>query len=226
MIIKVCGMRNIDNIKDAVRAGADWIGLIFWEKSPRYVLQHPKDNEPTTRRSTTNRDVASLKQCKRIGVFVNESPQNIITQIENYNLDIVQLHGEEDNSMIENMRKRIVCNNSRNVKIIKAISVRNEDDITTCNKYDKLVDYFLFDTKTPKKGGSGKHFDWDVLNDYNGETPFLLSGGIGPEDAVKVKYFNHPKLLGIDLNSKFETEPAMKDIEKLRLFINQIRQIG
>lgn len=134
-------------------------------------------------------------------------PQNIVTQVFNYHLDIVQLHGNESPVMIDNLRRTIDPDIRKGIKIMKAISVKYEEDIKRCNDYEGYVDYFLFDTKTPLKGGSGEKFDWSVLQAYDGPTPFLLSGGIGPDDVERVRDFNHPRCIGIDLNSKFEKEP-------------------
>jgi phosphoribosylanthranilate isomerase len=108
--------------------------------------------------------------------------------------------------------------------LIKAISVSGQDDIATYKAYEGLVDYFLFDTKCPTVGGSGRQFDWSVLSAYDGETPFLLSGGIGPNDAERVKAFHHPKCIGIDLNSRFEIAPGMKDVAALRKFLNELNR--
>jgi phosphoribosylanthranilate isomerase len=110
------------------------------------------------------------------------------------------------------------------VKVIKAISVSSRDDIAAYKDYADCVDYFLFDTKCPSVGGSGQQFDWSVLDAYDGEVPFLLSGGIGPDDAERVSNFHHPKCIGIDLNSKFETEPAMKDVAAIGKFLNELHR--
>ena len=112
------------------------------------------------------------------------------------------------------------------LKIIKAFNVNENFDFETTLPYEKVADYFLFDTKTPLHGGSGQKFDWRLLDKYTGHIPFLLSGGIGPDDAEEILKINHPKLTGIDVNSGFEDEPGVKNIEKLKNFIDQIKDLN
>jgi phosphoribosylanthranilate isomerase len=150
-------------------------------------------------------------------------PQNIVTRVVNYELDIVQLHGSESPVMIDNLRRTLDPDIHPGIQIMKALSIASEEDLKRYQDYVGHVDYFLFDTKTPLVGGSGKQFDWSILEDYDGDVPFLLSGGIGPDDVARVKSFHHPKMLGIDLNSRFETAPAVKDVEQLRSFVNELR---
>ena len=185
-----------------------WMGFIFWPKSSRYVSE---------------RAAYLPTKCKRVGVFVDDMPQSIVTRVYNYDLDYVQLHGEESKEMIENFRRTVDPDIKPGIKIIKTISVGCKDDIQKYKEYVGVVDMFLFDTKCACDGGSGKSFDWSILNDYDGEIPFLLSGGIGPDDVEKVKAFQHPQFAGIDLNSCFETEPGVKDVEKLKTFISQFK---
>ena len=224
MIIKVCGMRNAVNIKAAEEAGADWIGLIFHKDSPRFVSMYSSlagiipDYAPS---SLSRNDKDNIS--KRVGVFVDDMPQTIVTMVVNFHLDMVQLHGNESRIMIENLRRTIEPDIHPGLKIIKAISISSKEDVMRYKEYEGSVDYLLFDTKCATSGGSGKRFEWSVLEAYDGNTPFLLSGGIGPEDIDNVKAFRHPMMAGIDLNSKFETEPGIKDIEKLKLFIRKIR---
>ena len=125
--------------------------------------------------------------------------------------------------MIDNLKRTLIPDIAPNIKVIKALSVASKEDVARSKDYEGLVDLFLFDTRCPTMGGSGKQFDWDVLSAYNGHTPFLLSGGIGPDDAERVRQFDHPMLAGIDLNSRFETEPGRKDVDLLRTFIQQVR---
>ena len=217
-------MRNADNIKAAEEAGADWIGLIFHKDSPRFVSMYSSlagiipDYAPS---SLSRNDKDNIS--KRVGVFVDDMPQTIVTMVVNFHLDMVQLHGNESRIMIENLRRTIEPDIHPGLKIIKAISISSKEDVMRYKEYEGSVDYLLFDTKCATSGGGGKHFDWSVLEAYDGNTPFLLSGGIGPEDIDNVKAFRHPMMAGIDLNSKFETEPGIKDIEKLKLFIRKIR---
>lgn len=226
MIIKVCGLRDADNIAEVSRLGVDWIGFIFWSESPRYVSQisshagiihdYPsleKDGQP----HSSNRP-------RRVGVFVDDMPQNIVARVYNYDLDIVQLHGSESPVMIDNLRRTLDPDIRPDIKIMKAISVGSESDVAKYREYEGHVDYFLFDTKTPLVGGSGSKFDWSVLDGYDGQTPFILSGGISPDDVERVRAFDNPRCIGIDVNSKFETSPAVKDIDKLRTFVNAVRQ--
>lgn len=205
MIIKVCGMRDADNIREVEKLGIDWMGFIFWPKSSRYVSERP----------------AYLPQkCKRVGVFVDAAIDDIRQHIADYCLDIIQLHGHESIDFIRSLRS--LCGDS--IAIIKAFNIATKEDLAATAPYDGLVDYFLFDTKGPSVGGNGEKFDWTVLADYDGETPFLLSGGIGSDDAERIMSFNHPKCIGIDLNSRFEIEPGIKDIVKLKTFLNYGKQ--
>ena len=220
MIIKVCGMRDGENIREVSALGVDWIGLIFWEKSPRNVTMIPTHAGIMPDRSSLNPSPVTCHYHKRVGVFVDEMAQNIITRVVNFQLDLVQLHGHETPTLIRNLRRTLA--DIRPVKVIKAISVSSRDDIAAYKDYAECVDYFLFDTKCPSVGGSGQQFDWSVLEAYDGEVPFLLSGGIGPDDAERVRNFHHSKCVGIDLNSRFETEPGLKDITKLKQFLEQL----
>jgi Phosphoribosylanthranilate isomerase len=198
MIIKVCGMREADNIRKIEALGIDLIGFIFWPKSSRYVSERPA-YLPT--------------QCKRVGVFVDEDIETVKHIADEYALDYIQLHGHESPEY---------CIQLQGFHLIKAISVSSRDDIATYKAYEGFVDYLLFDTKCTSVGGSGQQFDWNVLSTYDGNTPFLLSGGIGPNDAEHIKAFRHPKCIGIDLNSRFEIAPGLKDINKLKTFIKSI----
>ena len=161
---------------------------------------------------------------KFVGVFVNDMPQNIVTAVYNYHLSYVQLHGDESPVMIDNLRRTLVPDIVPQIKIIKAISVSSAEDLKRCEQYEGHVDLFLFDTKCKGYGGSGQKYDWSVLEAYTGQTPFLLSGGIGPDDADRLRDFHHPQCVGIDLNSKFETTPGMKDINLLQNFLHQLNK--
>lgn len=212
-------MRDADNIRDISALGVDMIGLIFYPPSPRYVQQFSSgagiipDYAPDMGKTPL-----------RVGVFVDDMPQNIVTRVYNYKLDYIQLHGNEPRETLENLRATIDPDIKPKIKIIKAISVSSAEDIKIYKEYVGAADLFLFDTKCKTVGGSGEQFDWQVLEQYDGETPFLLSGGIGPDDAERVKSFHHPQCIGIDLNSKFEIEPALKDVEKLKKFLEMIKE--
>ena len=197
----------MDNIRQAGMAGMDWMGMIFWQKSARYV-----DNPDTAK--------AIPEGVKKVGVFVNELPENIVEKADKYSLDIIQLHGSEEVDTIRELRLRL-----HDKVFVKAISVSQTEDIRLAEMYDKEVDYLLFDTKCKSVGGSGRQFEWSILQNYKGDTPFLLSGGIGPDDAENVKAFKHPMMAGIDLNSKFELSPGLKDVEKLSAFIAETRKV-
>ena len=199
-MIKVCGMRDAENIRDVESLGIDLMGFIFWPRSSRYGAERPA-YLPT--------------KCKRVGVFVDEELETIRRIADDYALDYIQLHGHES---------REYCAQLNGLKLIKAISVSGHDDIATYKTYESLVDYFLFDTKCPSVGGSGQQFDWSVLSAYDSSTPFLLSGGIGPDDAERVKAFHHSKCIGIDLNSRFELSPGLKDVAALQKFLNEINR--
>jgi phosphoribosylanthranilate isomerase len=148
--------------------------------------------------------------------------QEIITKVVNFQLDLVQLHGHETPTLIRNLRRTLDPDIRPGIRFIKAISIARPEDLDAWKEYEDCVDYFLFDTKCPTVGGSGQQFDWSVLNRYDGQRPFLLSGGIGPDDAARIRSFHHPKCIGIDLNSRFETAPAYKDAESLAKFANKL----
>ena len=212
-------MRDADNIRDISALGVDMIGLIFYPPSPRYVQQFSSgagiipDYAPDMGKTPL-----------RVGVFVDDMPQNIVTRVYNYKLDYIQLHGNEPRETLENLRATIDPDIKPKIKIIKAISVSSAEDIKKYKEYVGAVDFFLFDTECKTVGGSGEQFDWQVLQAYDGDVPFLLSGGIGPDDAERIKNFHHPKCIGIDLNSKFEIEPALKDVEKLKQFLVKVKK--
>ncbi|MBL1008855.1 MAG: phosphoribosylanthranilate isomerase [Escherichia coli] len=224
MVIKVCGMRDAQNIREVSQLGVDMIGMIFYPKSPRYVEMQSSHAGiiPDYAKEDIGVSVSS-KTPARVGVFVDDMVQNIVTRVVNYHLDYVQLHGNEPREMCENLRSTLDPDIRPGIKIIKAISVSDASDIQKYKEYVGAVDLFLFDTKCKTVGGSGQQFDWQVLEQYDGEVPFLLSGGIGPEDASRLHAFHHPKCIGIDLNSRFEIEPGVKDVEKLKGFLNEMQ---
>lgn len=232
LLIKVCGMRDADNISEVSQLDIDLMGFIFWQGSKRCVKMIPSRagmipdySEERLRSASLCESAPAVKPegIRRVGVFVDEMPQTIITAIYNYRLQYVQLHGQESPVMIENLKRTLIPDIAPDIQVIKAISVAGKDDVARYKDYEGLADLFLFDTRCPTVGGSGRQFDWDVLSAYDGHTPFLLSGGIGPDDAGRVRQFDHPMLAGIDLNSRFETEPGLKDVERLRNFISQVR---
>ena len=223
MVIKVCGMRDAQNIREVSQLGVDMIGMIFYPKSPRYVEMQSSHAGIIPDYVKEDINIKSAKSPARVGVFVDDMVQNIVTRVVNYHLDYIQLHGNEPREMCENLRLTLDPDIRPGIKIIKAISVSDASDIQKYKEYVGAVDLFLFDTKCKTVGGSGQQFDWQVLEQYDGEVPFLLSGGIGPEDASRIHAFHHPKCIGIDLNSRFEIEPGVKDVEKLKEFLNEIQ---
>lgn len=223
MVIKVCGMRDARNIREVSQLGVDMIGMIFYPKSPRYVEMQSSHAGIIPDYVKEDINIKSAKSPARVGVFVDDMVQNIVTRVVNYRLDYVQLHGNEPREMCENLRLTLDPDIRPGIKIIKAISVSDASDIQKYKEYVGAVDLFLFDTKCKTVGGSGQQFDWQVLEQYDGEVPFLLSGGIGPEDASRLHAFHHPKCIGIDLNSRFEIKPGVKDVEKLKGFLNEIQ---
>lgn len=200
-IIKVCGMTEADNIRAIEQLGVDMIGFIFYPKSPRCLCEKPQ---------------YLPLQAKRIGVFVNESKENILMYADRFSLNYIQLHGNESPDYC-----RTLHNNG--LRLIKAFSISLPKDLFDVSDYDGLCNYYLFDTKTPQYGGSGNQFDWNILHRYNGSTPFLLSGGINPYSVKAIKEFHHPRLAGIDLNSRFETAPGLKDVERIEIFLKELR---
>lgn len=213
-------MRDPENIRAVTSLGVDLIGLIFYKKSSRYVSQINTNAGIIPDRVSDDMVKDDTSEVSRVGVFVDEMMQTIVTRAYNFQLDYIQLHGDESVTYIDNLRRTLDPDIRPGIKIIKAISITNADDLKKAALYEGHVDLLLFDTKCPTVGGSGEQFDWSVLDGYDGQLPFILSGGIGPEDVEKVKAFHHDKCIGIDLNSKFETAPAVKDIEKLRQFVN------
>jgi len=198
-------MRDADNIHQLDEARiADWMGFIFFGKSSRHVKALP-DCMP--------------QNSKRVGVFVNEQIEEIVSRTEEFDLDIIQLHGHESIDYCRELKGKL----ADGTKLVKTFQISTTDDLASCAEYEQYVDYFLFETKCENYGGSGKQFDWNILDSYRDSTPFILTGGIGPEDVEKVNAFQHPKCIGIDLNSKFETAPAYKDIDLLKNFIKQIK---
>lgn len=195
-------MRDAENIRQVEKLGIDWMGFICWpERISRYV-----DTTP-----------CYLPSIPRVGVFVNPTLRFVNEKVSQLGLSIVQLHGTESPDFCQQVAAEMP------VRVMKAISISDEADLTKAQDYQEAAHYLLFDTKSPKVGGSGHRFRWEILDQYQGQLPFLLAGGIGPDDAEAVKHFSHPRMMGIDLNSKFETEPAMKDASKLKEFINKIR---
>ena len=198
-------MREPDNIRNVAKTGVTWMGMIFWPKSSRYV-------------SDLSAADAIPDGITRVGVFVNQPNEEIARIADICCLDIIQLHGSESVADIMKLRKML----PEDTKVMKAISVSEANDVKKADSYADVVDFLLFDTKCQTVGGSGKQFDWSVLDGYNGDLPFLLCGGIGPHDADRLASDHHPKMIGIDLNSRFEIAPGIKAAAPLASFIKEV----
>ena len=206
MRIKVCGMKDPQNISRLADLKPDYMGLIFYPKSKRYVESIDKEV------------LRSLPDTIRlVGVFVNEEIAVIVKKVVDYGLSAVQLHGAESPEFCRLLKESLLgSQRNSNIELIKAFGVDSAFDFADLKPYDELVDYFLFDTKTPEHGGSGLSFDWNILKKYDRRKPFFLSGGLSPANLSGLSNLNLDSLYALDLNSKFETEPGIKDIESLR----------
>lgn len=198
-------MRDPENISGVVAVSPDYIGFIFYPKSPRFV-----GFEPVPEISLLVPD-----SIKKVGVFVNELPETILQVCSDWKLDAVQLHGQEPPEVCQQIKQS-------GQMVFKAFSVDERFNPNQLLPYAGVCDYFLFDTKGQLPGGTGKKFDWQLLDDYQFDVPFFLSGGIRPDDADRIKKVSHPQLAGIDLNSGFEYEPGLKNIEKLNEFVTKL----
>lgn len=203
MIVKVCGMSDAVNIRLAEQLNIDWMGFIFYPPSPRYVERRP--------------DYLPERQ-QRVGVFVNADEDFILSRISLFGLQLLQLHGHETPRQCRSLRE------ATGLSVIKAFSVKSAADVAETRHYEGAADYFLFDTPTPGVGGSGQSFDHSLLDHYTGTTPFLLSGGLGPDSVSHILALRHPRMAGIDLNSRFETAPGIKSIHRLQQFLQSLGQ--
>ena len=224
--IKVCGLRDGENIREVVALGVDYIGLIFQEGSPYNVTMIPTHAGIIPDRADVQSSLLN-GQCKRVGVFVDEMPQNIITRVVNFQLDVIQMHGHESPTVIRNLRATLDPDIRPGIQLWKTVSIRTVDDLSACEQYANCVDAFVFDMSCDSGGGSATPIDWNLLNAYHGPVPFLLSGCIGPDEAEEVKTAlsaTHSTLncMGIDLHSPFESAPAIKDVALLRQFLERL----
>jgi phosphoribosylanthranilate isomerase len=213
-LIKVCGMRDAQNIEQIALLCPDFIGFIFYPHSLRYIRQSDLSMESLD--DVLPKDLPT--SIKRVGVFV-ESPDAEVERIAlQWKLDFIQLHGNESPTFCQRLHEK-------GFKIIKVFSVGKEGiSLAHMRMYEPFVDYFLFDTQSPNYGGSGHKFDWETLKTYDLETPFMLSGGISLQDVEKLKGHIHHNCIGFDVNSKFETAPAQKNPALLEEFITLMRQ--
>jgi len=209
MNIKVCGITTLKQLQQLDGLNADFAGLIFYKESPRYMGE--------------KLDASSIKgsdfDLKKVGVFVNPEMIDVLDAIDNYGLDVVQLHGNETPEMCDDL--------SAEVEVIKAFSING--DTTNIDEmvapYDAVCDYYMFDNRAVEGyGGSGEKFDWKLIADSKIEKPFFLSGGIGPDDYALVKAFKHPDFFGVDLNSLFEKEPGVKDMAQVLKFMHGLKK--
>lgn len=205
MRLKVCGMRELENISALSQLDPNYIGFIFWSESSRFV---DKKTPPLD------------KKIIKTGVFVDATFDYILTKIKDHQLDAVQLHGQESCSYCKVIK-------DYGLKVIKSFSIKNTFDFNTLEDYENSCDYYLFDTKGKLPGGNGFAFDWKILNEYPSQKPFFLSGGIGVDNLNEIKKLVKTKLPihAIDVNSKFETAPGNKNIELLKKFKKEIDEL-
>ncbi|GFD73992.1 phosphoribosylanthranilate isomerase [Tenacibaculum mesophilum] len=202
MKLKVCGMKFIENIQQVAELQPDYLGFIFYEKSSRnfegIIPKLPKG-------------------IKKVGVFVNEYLEIVVSLVEEYQLDSVQLHGDEPVEYIQKLKGHLP-----KLEIIKVFGIKDKFNFEILKPYEEVIDYFLFDTKGKERGGNGVTFNWQVLRDYNSTKPYFLSGGIGLEEVGELQSFLKRKesqyCFAIDVNSKFETKPGVKSVEKIKKF--------
>ena len=207
MLIKICGLREPENIREIAALQPDYMGFIFYQNSPRFAK---------------NLDVGLLNalpaSIKKAGVFVNENLENILTYIQKYDLDAVQLHGADNKRLCREIKEEA------KTMVIKVFPIMASYNLKVTKEYEDTADLFLFDTKTDLYGGSGQKFNWNILHDYHGEKDFLLSGGISADDVKAIRKIQHPKMIGVDLNSKFEIKPGLKNAALLRQFIEELNK--
>jgi len=205
-------MKYQDNIEAVAALQPDYLGFIFYENSPRFI----------------NVSIPKLsKAIKKVGVFVNASIEYIVEKIKEHDLQAIQLHGHESREYCKQLKK--FCHSERSeesLEIIKVFSIKDEFDFSVLKSYEEICDFFLFDTKGKLPGGNGYTFNWSVLKNYPSTKPFFLSGGIGLEEVDKIKEFKKSDVskycFAIDVNSKFEIEPGLKNIEKLKKIKSQL----
>lgn len=206
--LKICGMKH--NVPEVAALSPQYMGFIFYEKSPRYFEGKLSDIS---------------KDIQKVGVFVNASQETILEKTRNFGLDILQLHGDERVEYVNSLKSKLQQSGHTRIQIWKVFPVDDHIPFDSMIPYQNLVDAFLFDTKSKKRGGTGKSFNWDLLKDYPFTVPFVISGGIGPGHVLEIKkLFDASSLpiLAIDVNSKFEIEPGRKDVATLKTFIDEL----
>lgn len=203
--LKVCGMKYPKNIETLTALNPDYMGFIFYPRSKRYMAG-----------SLSSAFMKKIPgSIKKVGVFVNDSFESIQFEVNRNNLSLVQLHGNEPPELCEKFKKK-------EIKVIKAFQIYPDFNFNQLEIFKKSCDYFLFDTLTPKYGGSGQKFDWDLLKNYDNEKPFFLSGGIDLEDAYKIRNINNLNIHAVDINSQFEISIGLKDIQKVKMFQSKL----
>lgn len=206
MKLKVCGMRQPDNCQELLqKVQPDWMGIIMYPPSPRYA-------------GVADARHLRLLDAKKVGVFVNEDIGKISQAVEDFGLSTIQLHGKETAEETKRIKSET------GLEVFKVFSVAEHIDWLQMEDYLPFSDYFLFDTFTKAHGGSGKSFNWELLEEYPFDKPFLLSGGIGPLHAAKIKELTAslPQMAGVDINSGFEVSPGLKDVSMIGEFKNEI----
>lgn len=206
MKLKVCGLKHEHNIKELMKLNIDYMGFIFYKNSPRFVNTNLSFDFVRT----------IPKHIQKTGVFVNESSYLILENIVQYDLNMVQLHGNESPELCAELKKH--------TKVMKAFQIKEDFDFKQIENYLPVVDYFLLDSPARDYGGSGKQFNWQVLKKYNYKIPFFLSGGVSEDHTEEIKQLNIPQLAAIDINSKFEIEPGLKNTEQVKQFILKLNQ--
>lgn len=229
MLIKVCGMREPDNIRAVSALGVDMIGFVFCKNSSRCVPLVPScaGTVPDRADAAVDNDGADgNRNTARAGVFNNDMPQNIITMVHSYKLDYVQLNGSESSVMIDNLRRTVDPDIRPGVKFIKRLNVSSPDDMKRWREYEDSADILLFHVEDCADSRCGECRGWSVVDSYDGSLPFILGGDIRPDDAGRILAVSHPRLAGVDLDRHFELSPAVKDTELLKKFITEIRSSG
>lgn len=217
MKVKVCGLREPENIEAIVDLGVDYVGFIFYERSSRFVGK-------TKLANWLNENESLFSKARKVGVFVNAEVDYILNTVHDYKLDYVQLHGNESAGYCRELKLLWSASTLRKAHIIKAFSIDSDFDFRITDAYADSCPLFIFDTGGQKQhGGTGMKWDWTKLDQYRSPVPFLLSGGIGPDDAEAIRGLTHPQFAGVDLNSRFEEKPGLKDPLLLRKFIADVR---
>lgn len=198
--IKVCGLTRFEDMEQLGETGVQFGGMIFYEKSPRFAEGRIEVKK-----------VKAFHKIKKVGVFVNAKENYIVKQIEKYDLDLLQLHGNEDPEFCNHLNQYL--------PVIKAFRINDKNDLKNISGYAGSCNYFLFDAPGKLYGGNGELFNWENLNFYRDQIPFFLSGGIGPGEVERIKSFNHPAWFAVDVNSRFEISPGEKNIQEIKQFV-------